>query len=54
MGMEKEYNAPSIVRIVDSFGNNMHRPLEANQSRNPKSYLWPGDQLTLRARLKSS
>jgi len=45
-GMKSEYNAPSITRIVDSFGNEMLKG-GGNYCKTPNSYLWPGDQLTL-------
>lgn len=56
IGMEKIYNAPLILRVMDSFGNSFRRSefsptLDGGILKSfcnlPEMYLWPGDDLAI-------
>lgn len=61
--MSEEYNVPLILKVIDSFGNALHRDqfqnvhdggIMKNLSEEPKYYLRSGDTLTLEVEVDPS
>jgi len=62
-GMNREYNVPLILKVVDSFGNIFYRHQMQNVydsgimkmlDTDPKCVLWPGDTLTIEVEVDPS